>query len=490
MEVPVDSSASSSAVPASVASLPGPNPWPLVGNLLQVDPERMHATLEAWADKYGPLYRFRMGRHQTLVVARTDLIAQILRDRPDGWRRLQSMQEIISEMGSHGLFSAEGDDWRRQRRLVMAAFDPGHLKRYFPALVRVTQRLLNRLTDAANRDEVLDLQTVLMRYTVDVTAGLAFGIDVNTQEEPNDPLQAHLDKVFPMLMKRIFAPFPWWRYMRLPSDRAFDRHLEKVHEAVIGFVQAARERMEANPQVFQQPTNLLEALIAARDEEGHGLSKQGITGNVLTVLLAGEDTTANTLSWTLHLLHTHPHAWARLVAQVDQVLGIEPLPAAFEVMRDFDEVDRCVSEAMRLRPVAPIFLFERNTDGTLGGISVPAGTTVLALPRKGAVDSQAVADATEYRPDRWLASVSPPTAAQDAAQREMLRASSPFGAGPRLCPGRYLAMLEMKMVLATIAKNFELVEVATEDKSPPKERLAFTMFPMGLRMKIARRLSD
>src|SRR5678816_1912721 len=177
-----------------------------------------------------------MGRRETLVVARKDLIAQILRDRPDGWRRLQSMQDIIREMGSHGLFSAEGDDWRRQRKLVMAAFDPGHLKRYFPSLVRVTGRLLKRLDAAADSGEILDLQTVLMRYTVDVTAGLAFGIDMNTQEQPEDALQGHLDKVFPMLMRRIFAPFPWWRYMRLPSDRAFDRHLEKVHEAVRGFV--------------------------------------------------------------------------------------------------------------------------------------------------------------------------------------------------------------------------------------------------------------
>ena len=470
--------------------MPGPRPWPLVGNLPQVDPQRMHAALEAWADEYGPLYRFRMGRRQTLVVARKDLIAQMLRDRPDGWRRLQSMQEIIREMGSHGLFSAEGDDWRRQRKLVMAAFDPGHLKRYFPALVRVTERLLKRLGNAADSGEVLDLQTVLMRYTVDVTAGLAFGIDVNTQEEPDDPLQAHLDKVFPMLMKRIFAPFPWWRYMRLPSDRAFDRHLAKVHEAVGGFVQAARDRMERNPELFRQPTNLLEALIAARDEKGDGLSEQGITGNVMTVLLGGEDTTANTLSWTLHLLHTHRDAWAGVVRQVDQVLGAEPLPATFEWMRDFDQVERCVSEAMRLRPVAPIFLLERNTDSTLGDISVPAGTTVLGLPRKGAVDTHAVADAGEYRPDRWLAPSNDSSGAQDTAQREMLRASTPFGAGPRLCPGRYLAMLEMKMVLSTIAKNFELLDVSTEDGSPPKERLAFTMFPIGLKLKLARRQSN
>ena len=147
MEVPVDRPVSPAQNKRTVSSLPGPTSWPLVGNLLQVDPERMHVTLEDWVDKYGPLYRFQMGRRQTLVVARKDLIAKMLRDRPEGWRRLQSMQEIIREMGAHGLFSAEGDDWRRQRKLVMAAFDPGHLKRYFPALVRVTERLLKRLDE-------------------------------------------------------------------------------------------------------------------------------------------------------------------------------------------------------------------------------------------------------------------------------------------------------------------------------------------------------
>ena len=96
----------------------------------------------------------------------------------------------------------------------------------------------------------------------------------------------------------------------------------------------------------------------------------------------------------------------------------------------------------------------------------------------------AVADAAVFRPERWLPV---PAGSQGSAQRDMLKASVPFGAGARLCPGRYLAMLEMKMVLATIARNFQLVEVATPDGLPPKERLAFAMSPIGLTLKLARR---
>ncbi len=212
--------------------------------MLQIEVPRIHAQLEAWAATYGPIFRLRLSFRDALVVSRPDLVAAIFRDRPDGWRRLETMQAVLRETGVHGLFSAEGDDWRRQRRLVMAAFDPGHLRSYFPSLLRVTERLKGRLDAAARERESIDLQRVLMRYTVDVSAGLAFGIDMNTLQDRGDALQSHLDKVFPMFARRITAAFPLWRYFKLPSDRAFDRHLAEVHAAVKGFVQAARERMD------------------------------------------------------------------------------------------------------------------------------------------------------------------------------------------------------------------------------------------------------
>ena len=474
----------SAAAVRPIAVLPGPRPWPLLGNLPQLDAKRMHATLEDWASIHGPVYRIRLGRYDVVVVSRTDLIAGILRDRPDGWRRLRSMQTVIREMRGHGLFSAEGDEWRRQRRLVMGAFDPGHLYRFFPSLVRVTERLRQRLDAAAESGEAIDLQTTLMRYTVDVTAGLAFGIDMNTQQQPHDALQQHLDKVFPMLMRRIFAPFPWWRYVRLPSDRAFERHLAKVHEAIAGFVKAARLRMTDDPQLREKPANLLDALIAAHDDEGTGLSEEEVAGNVMTVLLAGEDTTANTLAWTLYLLHRDPATWDALAREVDATLGDDAVPRDFAVTRELDGIEHCVNEAMRLHPVAPFTLLQNNVATTLDGIALPKGTTVICLMRPGAVDRRLADDAAAFLPQRWQP-------APDGA-RHLLKASMPFGAGPRLCPGRYLAMLEMKMVLSTIARNFELVDVTTDDGSPPRERLEFTMYPMGLKMKLRapRRLGD
>lgn len=114
---------------------------------------------------------------------------------------------------------------------------------------------------------------------------------------------------------------------------------------------------------------------------------------------------------------------------------------------------------------------------------------VICLTRNDAVNGALAADAPEFRPQRWReeSGLSANAANVHDATRSLLKASMPFGAGPRLCPGRYLATLEMKMVLATLARNFELVEVKTDDGSSPQERLAFTMFPMGLKMRLAMR---
>ena len=299
-------------------------------------------------------------------------------------------------------------------------------------------------------------------------------------------MQHDLDQIFPMLMRRMNAPFPIWRYVKLPADHAFDRHLAAGHAAVRTFVQAARERIAKNPALAESPANLLEAMLTARDAGGEMLSEAEVAGNVFTILMAGEDTTANTLAWTLHLLHTHPEAWRAVVAEVDACLGADLVPGSIQAAGELAAIEDCSNEWMRLRPVAPLAYLENNAPAELGGVAVPAGTLVLCLMRSGAVDPGAAADAADFRPSRWrVAAADEPVA--DAGNRQLMTASMPFGAGPRVCPGRYLALLQMKMVLATIARNYELVEVGTEGGAPPHERLDFTMSPVGLRMKLKMR---
>ena len=463
------------APPRRVRDLPGPRGLPLLGNALQIERERVHQQAEAWAREYGPVYRFRIASREFVVMSNPDDVATILRDRPDGFQRTQRLSDTARAFGFDGLFSSNGAAWRRQRPMVLAGLDPAHIKAFFPTLRKVTERFERRWQRAAAAGEAIDLQADLMRYTVDVTAGLAFGTDINTIESNQEVIQAHLDKVLPALSRRLFAPVQLWRWIRLPADREIDRHLTALRLEVRRFIDAAQRRLAEHPELLARPTNLIEAMLAARERDGTGITDGDVSGNVLTMLLAGEDTTANSLAWMILMLHQHPGAARRAADEVRAVLGAEAHPTEHEQLARLDVVEACAHETMRLKPVAPINVVQAVRDSVVGGVALPAGTLVMCLMRPAAVDEHHFADAQAFRPERWLEGVSASSAK---------RVAMPFGAGPRICPGRYLALAEIKMVAAMLLASFEIDEVTTPDGAPVRERLALTMSPIGLHLRL------
>ncbi len=462
--------------------LPGPRLLPLFGNALQLKRDRVHQQMEAMSHQYGPIYRLKVGPRKVLVVSDHELVAQILRDRPDGFRRSTKLEQVGLEMGlQRGVFGSNGEAWKAQRRMVMAGFTPATVRAYFPSLAKVTRRLHGRWQKAARSGGWIDLQADLMRFTVDAICGLAFGAEINTLESDEEVIQQHLDKIFPALFRRTFAMFPYWRYLRLPQDRALDRSVIAVNAAISGFIAQARERMRAEPQRREQPGNLLEAMIAAADLGDSGVNDEDVAGNVLTMLLAGEDTTANTLAWMIDLLWRNPDALKTAQAEARERCG-GLAEFSHEQMGTLDYVEACAHETMRLKPVAPFNVQQALRDTQVGDVLVPAGGVVLVLMRSDSVDERHVPQAARFMPERWLQDGAPGQAASSAK-----RISMPFGAGPRVCPGRYLALLEIKMAMAMLLTQFEILEVSTPDGSEAREHMAFTMMPVGLRMRLATR---
>jgi cytochrome P450 len=472
----------STAPPRALGDLPGPRPLPLVGNLLQLDAERFHLQLEAWCAEFGPCYRLLMGSRLTMVLADHEATAAVLRDRPDGFRRTERMETIGREMGLlPGVFGVNGEVWKRQRRMVMAGFDPAHVRRYHPALVIVADRLGQRWAGAAERGADIDLQADLMRYTVDAIAGLAFGVEVNTLQSDGNVIQQHLDKVFPTLFKRMVAPLPVWRWWRSAEVRQLEHSMAAINSAVAGFITQARSRLRDEPARRDKPHNLLEAMIVAADEPGSGIDDAQVAGNVLTMLLAGEDTTANSLAWMIELLWRNPAALARATDEVRRVAGRAGAPT-IEELAALDYVEACCHETMRLKPVAPVIGVQALRDTVVAGVAIPAGTVVINLMRHDSVSDQHVARAASFEPERWLTEGS-----AAAAGANVKRTSMPFGAGPRICPGRYMALLEMKLAMAVLLGRFDIQSVHTPDGKPAREKLAFTMTPVGLQMKLKAR---
>ncbi len=474
----------------SLAALPGPPGLPLLGNLLQLDLEHLHLVLERWCEQYGDLCSFRIGPTRLLIVAEPEALRRVLLDRPERFRRLHTMEEVARELGMHGLFSAEGDDWKRQRKLILPAFKEENLARAFPVLGTITERLLTLLSREAARGEPIDVLHHLMRYTVDIMAAVAFGRDMNTLERGADELQRHFETIFPMLLRRVNAPFPYWRYLKLPVDRALDRAIMSAREILTPVVDQARSELAktnqarselagANPETAHR--TLLHAMLAAADDTmADGVAKltnEEILANVFTLLLAGEDTTANTLAWMFYFLAGHGDAQAKVRAEADSVLGASPTLPRFEDAPKLRALGAAAHETLRLKSPAPFVSLEAASDAVIADVHVPKGTPVFVMTRRVAMRPDNFAEPERFQLERWLA--------DDAGvTRDKLRASLPFGAGPRVCPGRQLALLECGLLLSAVVKRFELSLPAGLVVG---ERFDFAMEPEGLRVLLRER---
>lgn len=471
-------SLSSVGAPRSIADLPGPSRLPVLGNTHQVRLERLHLAVEQWCERYGPIFRFDLGPRPVVAVSDLDEINAILRNRPEGFRRWREVQTVFAEMGVSGVFSEEGDAWRRQRRLSVTALNSNYLQRYFHIIRTATERLHHRLKDAARGEQALDIVGELTSLTVDVTSALAFGHDLNTLERRDNELQDHIQRTFAMLSRRIFAPVPYWRWVRLPADRALERSLVYLRRAVEEFIGRARERMASRPGLREAPENFLEAMLAAQQAEGI-FTDEKIIGNVFTLLLAGEDTTAHTMGWTLWFLASRPEIQNRWANEAREVLGEVLFPADYETIECLSYGEAVLRESMRLKPVAVAIALESLADTTIAGTHIPAGTRLWLPARHAGVG--AVQRGNEFDPERWL-NDDPAGAAPD--QKSFLA----FGAGPRFCPGRNLAFLQAKAAMAMLARNFELE--LDQSNGPVTELLSFTMIPKGLRVRLRDRTSQ
>ncbi|MBI2734180.1 MAG: cytochrome P450 [Aquabacterium sp.] len=459
--------------------LPGPKPLPFVGSALQLKLDQIHLDLERWARAYGPVFKARLGSVDVLVLRDHEAINAVMRDRPEGFRRPAKLGDIAREMKlKPGVFNAEGEQWYAQRRMVMAAFSPTHVRAYFPLLLSVAQRLQGRWQKAALARAPIDLQADLMRFTVDAIAGLAFGAETNTLESDDDIIQHHLDKIFPALFRRVNSLLPYWRWVKLARDRDLERSIEVVSQAIEGFIAQARGRLRQDPARVAQPTNLLEAMIVAADQSDSGVSDDDVAGNVMTMLLAGEDTTANTLAWAIHLLYRNPDTLRAAQQEARAVVGPELADLTMDHMAQLPYLEAVCHETMRLKPVAPFRVVQAVQDTVVAEVAVPKGTIVWGVSRHDAMDEAHFPQAGKFMPERWLQ-------ADAAAASHAKRVSTPFGAGPRVCPGRYLALVEMKLALATLLSQFDIDDVATPDGQEARELMSFTMTPVGLTLKLS-----
>ncbi len=465
------SGAANLATPRRLADLGGPKGGPVLGNAPQIEPSRLHLIVEAWARVHGPMYRLRVGPTQVLVVSDPLVVHQMLRDRPDAIRRSSRMARVLNELGVVGVFTAEGEEWRQQRKLAMRALTPEVIRRFFPTMQLMTRRLLHRWQAALAHGQTIAVQRDLKAYALDLTVGLAMGQDINALEDTGSPLQRDIESMFEKASRRLTAPLPYWRLFKLPSDRAADAAADRIGKAVGGFVEQARAALEQDPQRRLKPANLMEALVAARDEPGSGFDDEDVIGNAVTVVLAGEDTTANTTAWLLDSVCRQPGVATRLAEETRAVVGNAEVLPDFAALNQLPYTDAAIQEALRLKPAFPLLTLESNCDQNIGGVMVPAGTLILAVLRQ-------VEPGSRFDPERWLSPQESDVHAGDDQSRRLLA----FGAGPRLCPGRFLALAEIKMIMSMVTANFD---ISLDDTAASVDEIfSLSMMPSALPLRL------
>jgi cytochrome P450 len=457
-----------------VAELPEPPGLPVLGHGPALARGGvMHRTLFEWQERYGDTYRIRIGPQPAVVSSSPGLVETVLRERPKTFRRASYLSDVIDELGGHGLFNAEGEDWRRLRRSAAQGLNASSLRGAFPAMVRSTARLRDDWkARAGERVAVLD---DLMLHTLEVITALTLGDDLDAVRRRDQPgLHKRLPLLASTVVRRMYSPVPYWRWLRLPVDRRADAVVAEVRELVARRFDGVRERMAAG----QQPANYLEALVKSALDAGEPLTALEAAGAVLNMLVAGEDNTAAQVSWAIHHLARNPGVQAKVRAETAEHLGDQDIPSEATVLSRMRYVKAVVDETMRLSPPSPHIIMEALHDTTLpDGLHLEAGTVLVLLLSRGAeTDAERFPEPHEFRPERWLSDVAP---AQSPAGSPYL----PFGGGPRFCPGRNLALVESMLLVAMVCHHFE-IEPDTEG-GPVGERVTLSVFPtnLGVRLK-------
>ncbi|MEZ8012036.1 MULTISPECIES: cytochrome P450 [Vibrio] len=453
-----------------IEQLPMPPTSGVLGHVSYLKKSNVHQQMLCWIKEYGAHFRLKLGMKDVLVLSDAAQIKSVLKSRPDEFRRLKNIESVFDEIGLNGVFSAEEERWKHQRKLTEPMFQPSHLKHFHPQLSVIAERLGKHLEMLAESGEVVELVAEFKKYTVDVTSLLAFGEDFNSIEQTTVPLSKSLQNVFPVINQRCSSPIPLWRFFKTKKDKLFDTSLEDIGHFVYGCIEKQRARLVHEPALKDSPENMLQIMLLEQEQDS-SLTDQDIVANAITLLLAGEDTTANTLAWMAFLVSGNRSSELALQDELD-ALGKRkvlewPLPRT-------PYMTAVMYEAMRLKPVAPQLYLEPTRDTQIGDIEVKKGTPVFVMLHANGFDPDLFEDPTTFNPNRWVE--------KDGASFSNLQ---PFGGGARLCPGRSLAMMEIKLAFHTLFKEFSI-----EPQQAPEtvvEQFAFTMSPVGFNVKITKR---
>ena len=458
--------------------LRGPKPHFLTGNVGDYGRDPL-GFLTRCAREYGDLVPLKFGPFTAYLATGPAEVEELLVTRQRDFRKSIGTRMLRPLVGD-GLLTSEGDSWLRERRLAQPAFHRERVAAYGRTMVEFTEQHVSRWREG----EELDLHAELMALTYRIVAKVLFDAEVAGRVEEvaaaNTQIQGHIEERF----NTIKFLLPDW--LPTPGNRRFHSWIRRLDEIVFAIIRerkaaafdrtshdAARGSQTDSAGTSDDRGDLLSILLAARDEDGRPMSDRQLRDEVMTLMLAGHETTALALTWAFLLLIENPHAADQLREELASVLdGRVPSPAD---VRSLPYTEAVVNESMRLYPPAYSTGRQAIRKTEIGGVPIGRYTSVLISQWVTHRDPRWFDSPDSFRPERWL----------DGLARRLPRgAFYPFGLGPRKCIGADFAMLEATLLLATIARRWRFTLLPGQDVRP---QAAVTLRPrQGMRVLVER----
>lgn len=419
-------------MPLPVRDVPGPQGYPLVGALPKIRKDPLQFLVQA-ARQYGDLVCLGgMGNQKFFLVNHPRDIEHVLKTNYRNYTKGTNFQ-LIKSFAGEGLFLSEGDFWRSQRKLIQPAFHVPRLAALATSITAATETAVERWRPRADARQPMDVEHELLHLSLEIAVRTLFGSDV---AEDSEAVRKSVSVAFSHLHEKVwsFAPLPLW--MPTPANLRFQRAVASMDEVVYRIIRDRRRSgVEGN--------DVLSMLLAVRDENGERMPDRQVRDEVVTMLVAGHESTAITLAWTLALLSRHPDIERRVCDELDATLGGR-LPT-FADLPGLSYLGMVLKESMRLYPAFWMFTRTPVEDDEVGGHTIPAGSVLLFSSY-----------VTHRRADFWPnpEAVDPERFTPERVAERPAFSYLPFGGGPRQCIGMRLAEFQSQLMLATILQRF------------------------------------
>lgn len=435
----------------------GPTGYPLIGNLLNLASPQRLVWLQNLTDKYGDVSKFKILKRDVYLVNHPDLVRELLVQKIDNYTKRTVAFSIVKKVLGESTFTATGDVWKRKRKLVQPSFHKKRISNLGKIMTDAIEDMLNDWELICDKNETVEMTDAMMRLTLTVVVKALFSTALSKEE-----VQTVADVFTPLLDETNFrASFPirMLHKFRTKKDAAYEKNIADLDEIIFRIIRERRTSTEPH-------NDLLQMLMEAQDEEtGELLNDEELRDEVMTVFIAGHETTANAMSWLWAILSQQPEIRKKVEEEVAEVLGERKPTAA-----DFPNLSyllKVFKETLRLYPPVPILPRRVEADDVLGGYEIKGGGEVFFS-----------AYLLHRRPDFWE---NPETFDPNRFERVTERkqhpfAYLPFGGGPRICLGNSFAMMEAVFIVAMTTQRFRLNLVS--DK-PIEPLISLTTRPKG-----------